>query len=398
MKRRILTVVAASCGLLGGTSSAFAEGPYLFGGGIYEFPDSARDSDNGAGFEVGAGLPLPSRPGESIELTFKSIERDRDDGSGRFGRPIDLGSDDQLSVFANWFKSLADPSSSLQPYILLGAGAVQEDVDGDEHVHFGLDGGLGALILFSESGWGLRAEAVAQAQLNDESVPDEDALIDVQLRVALQIPLGGGRAAPVVEPAPECPVRVVDPVSGESSCSTDSDKDGVDDSTDICPGTPSGKAVDASGCTIGGDIDADGDGVIDPADACPESPVGMVVDGTGCLIEQTVTLRGVRFEPGSARLLPEARGALDEVGRTLKNQKNFNVEISGHTDNLGNDGYNLLLSQQRAESVRQHLIGRGVGPERMTAIGVGEAAPVAPNDTEEGRELNRRVEFKVVVQ
>lgn len=393
-KTGVVVVIAASCVLFAGETT-LAAGPYLLGGAIYELPDSARDSDNGLGFQVGVGLPLSvSRPGESIEFQFRSVERDRD---------IDNRSDYQHSVFANWRKSMGDDESSvsLLPYLLLGAGAVQEDVAGDKHLHFGLDGGLGALFPIGDSGWGLRAEALALAQLNDESVPDEDALFDFHLRVALQIPLdflGAPSPAPEVEPAPECPVRVVDPVTGSSSCSVDSDKDGVDDGTDICPGTPTGTAVGASGCTVGGAVDSDGDGVIDEADACPESPVGMVVDGTGCLIEQTITLRGIRFEPASARLTADARLALDEVARTLKNQRSLGVEISGHTDDQGNDSFNLLLSQQRAESVRQHLIGRGIAPERLTAVGMGETLPVAPNDTEEGRERNRRVEFKVTVQ
>jgi outer membrane protein OmpA-like peptidoglycan-associated protein len=392
MKNKIgFTAIAlASCVLLT-AAPVTAQGPYLFGGGIYEIPDSARDSDNGIGFNLGVGLPLSvSRPGESIEFVFRSVERDRD---------IDDRPDYQHSMFVDWRKSLSE-DAALQPYLLVGAGAIQEDVAGDKHLHFGLDGGMGALWVLGTSGWGLRAEALAQAQLNDESVPDEDALLDFHLRLGVHVPLGflSGPAAPPVEPAPECPVRVVDPVTGASNCSVDSDKDGVDDGTDLCPGTPTGTAVDTNGCAVGGTVDSDGDGVIDEVDACPESPVGMVVDGTGCLIEQTVTLRGVRFEPGSARLTADARLALDEVARTLKNQRSLAVEISGHTDSQGNDDFNLLLSQQRAESVRQHLIGRGVAPERLTAVGMGETLPVAPNDSEEGRERNRRVEFKVVVQ
>lgn len=368
------------------------ESVYAIGGGVYELGDSARDSDDGAGLMLGIGLPLESREGEALEFSFKSITRDRDDG----------GRDDHRSLFGHWVRDIGgDWMGGLRPFVLAGLGAVQEDVRGDDHVHAGLDGGLGTLIPLPFRGWALRAEALARAQLNDDSAPDEDHLLDFHLGLGLQIPLEFGvPSAPdaEAEPAPECPTRVVDPVTGRSDCISDSDRDGVADELDQCPATPAGTAVDARGCTILGVVDADGDGVVDPADACPGSTTGMVVDATGCLVEQTVTLRSVNFETAAARLTADAKVALNEVARTLKNQKNLHVEIVGHTDDVGNDGFNLSLSQQRAESVRQHLIGKGVLPERLTAIGMGETSPVSGNDSEEGRVANRRVEFKVRVQ
>jgi OmpA-OmpF porin, OOP family len=368
------------------------EGLYGFGGGLYEFGDSQRDSDDGVGLSVGVGMPLPGRERESLELTIHGLERDRDGGGS---------SDKQRALFANWVRDLGlgDLLLDAKPFVLVGAGAVQEDVGGDDHVHFGVDGGLGALFPLLNWGWAVRAEAIAQAQLNDQSVPDEDYLLDFQLRLGVQIPFS--RETPegeAVGPAPECPTRVVDPVSGRVDCVSDSDHDGVADAQDECPSTPGGVAVDARGCTAVGAVDSDGDGVLDAVDACPGSTVGLVVDASGCLVEQTVTLRAINFEMGSAKLMADSRTALDEIARTLKNQRNLSVEIVGHTDDAGNDGFNLLLSQQRAESVRQYLIGKGIAPERMVSIGMGETQPVAGNDTPEGRVANRRVEFKVSVQ
>ena len=72
------------------------------------------------------------------------------------------------------------------------------------------------------------------------------------------------------------------------------------------------------------------------------------------------------------------------------------VEIGGHTDSLGSNAYNQKLSQRRAESVKTYLSERGVDANRMEVKGYGEAEPVAPNDTAEGRELNRRVELKIL--
>jgi OmpA-OmpF porin, OOP family len=367
------------------------EGVYGWGGGLYEFGDSKRDSDDGLGFQLGIGMPFLDRSGESLEFSFRNLERERE---------VDGRNDYQRTIFANWTRDLglSELPLAARPFVLVGAGAVQEDVAGDDHLHFGVDGGLGALFPLLNWGWAVRAEAVAQAQLNDKSVPDEDYLLDFQLRLGLQIPFDYEAAAPAVAPAEECPTRVVDPVSGRSDCISDSDRDGVADADDQCPGTPAGQAVDAKGCTIGGPVDSDGDGVLDQVDACPGSTAGMTVDATGCIVEQTVTLRAVNFETSSARLMSDSRIALEEVARTLKNQKNLKAEVVGHTDDVGNDGYNLTLSQQRAESVRQYLIGKGVDADRLVAIGLGETQPIAGNDSEEGRVANRRVEFKVSVQ
>lgn len=391
------TVSGFGLALLLGCATASAthingyEGVYGWGGGLYEFGDSKRDSDEGLGFQLGVGMPFLGRSGESLEFSFRNIERDRE---------IDGRPDYQRTIFANWTRDLGlqDLPLAAKPFVLVGAGAVQEDVRGDDELHFGLDGGLGALFPLLDWGWAVRAEAVAQAQVNDKSVPNEDYLVDYQLRLGLQIPFDYESAAPPVDAVPECPTRVVDPVTGRADCITDSDRDGVADGTDQCPGTPGGQAVDTRGCTIAGPVDSDGDGVLDEVDACPGSTAGMAVDATGCLVEQTVTLRAVNFETSSALLLSDSRVALDEVARALKNQKNLTVEISGHTDDVGNDGYNQMLSQQRAESVRQYLIGKGVNADRLSAVGLGEAQPVSGNDSEEGRMANRRVEFKVSVQ
>jgi outer membrane protein OmpA-like peptidoglycan-associated protein len=381
--------------MLLGTTAAHAiriddyDGFYGYGGGLYELNDSSRDSDDGVGLNLGVGMPFFGRDSEALEFSLHALQRDR---------KIDGKKDYQHALFANWVRDLGltDLGLGAKPYVLVGVGAVQEDVAGDDHLHFGADAGLGALFPLLNWGLAVRAEAIAQAQVNDQSVPDEDYLLDFQVRVGLQVPFDRTPAAP--PPAPECPTRVVDPVTGRADCISDSDRDGVADGQDACPATPGGTMVDAKGCTMTGVVDSDGDGVLDSVDACPGTTVGMVVDATGCLVEQSVTLRGINFDMASARLTSDSRVALDEVARTLKNQRNLKAEIVGHTDDAGNDGYNLLLSQQRAESVRQYLIGKGIAPERMVALGMGEAQPVQDNSTEEGRIANRRVEFKVSVQ
>ena len=107
-------------------------------------------------------------------------------------------------------------------------------------------------------------------------------------------------------------------------------------------------------------------------------------------------LKGVNFEVNSSRLTANAKVILKGVADSLTAQPGMKVEIGGHTDAQGSDSYNLKLSQRRAQSVMDFLVARGVDAGRLSAKGYGETQPVDTNETPEGRELNRRVEMKVV--
>jgi len=104
-----------------------------------------------------------------------------------------------------------------------------------------------------------------------------------------------------------------------------------------------------------------------------------------------LVLEGVKFDFNSSQLDPSGRSILDRIAAALNQYPDVNIEVAGYTDSVGNDAYNLRLSQQRAEAVRDFLIGKGVAASRLSAKGYGEADPIASNDTEEGRERNRRV-------
>lgn len=104
----------------------------------------------------------------------------------------------------------------------------------------------------------------------------------------------------------------------------------------------------------------------------------------------------VPFEFDRARLMPFAEQTLNVVGDVLRRYPALRVEVGGHTDAVGSDAYNLRLSERRAAEVRRYLVERwGIAPERLTAVGYGEARPVATNAHDTGRALNRRVEFAV---
>jgi outer membrane protein OmpA-like peptidoglycan-associated protein len=87
---------------------------------------------------------------------------------------------------------------------------------------------------------------------------------------------------------------------------------------------------------------------------------------------------------------------LERLVTLMKENTSMKIEISSHTDDKGSDDYNMKLSQMRAQSVVDFLIEKGIAKERLTAKGYGETVPIAPNDTDEGRQLNRRTEFKIL--
>lgn len=113
-------------------------------------------------------------------------------------------------------------------------------------------------------------------------------------------------------------------------------------------------------------------------------------------VGSTIRLNNIFFDFGKATLRPESYPELDRlVGYMTQNEK-MEIELSGHTDNVGSDDANLKLSDERAKSVTEYVVSKGIAANRIAAKGYGEAKPVATNDTDEGKQLNRRVEFTIL--
>ena len=110
---------------------------------------------------------------------------------------------------------------------------------------------------------------------------------------------------------------------------------------------------------------------------------------------KTFTLNNIHFEFDKAILLSSSFAELEKLTIQMNNQPDFNIEIRGHTDNQGNDIYNQKLSEARAQAVVNYLVGNGISKERLSFKGYGESLPVTENETENGRQLNRRVELLV---
>lgn len=150
-------------------------------------------------------------------------------------------------------------------------------------------------------------------------------------------------------------------------------------------------------------LDSDGDGVTDEFDSCPEIPGPSSNRGCPELTREDwdkveVAINMVQFETAKAVLLPESYPVLDNIVDIMKRYPYYSLKISGHTDSVDDDAYNLTLSKERARACFDYFVSRGITASRMSHDGYGESRPRATNDTEEGRALNRRVEFELMVK
>jgi OmpA-OmpF porin, OOP family len=135
-------------------------------------------------------------------------------------------------------------------------------------------------------------------------------------------------------------------------------------------------------------VDDDGDLVCAELDKCPGTPKGAKVNKFGCWV-----LGDVLFDFDKSNIKPEYYRFLDDAAKVFEMNPSIRVEVQGNTDNIGTAKYNMGLSLRRANAVMQYLVNKGVAQSRLNARGFGFSRPVATNDTDEGRALNRRVEL-----
>jgi outer membrane protein OmpA-like peptidoglycan-associated protein len=213
----------------------------------------------------------------------------------------------------------------------------------------------------------------------------------------------------ILDPDDACPdtpgVKTDDPkTNGCPPPLPDRDKDGIIDNDDACPDTPGVRTDDpkTNGCPPP-PPDRDKDGIPDPEDACPDAPGPKNEDPkkNGCpeaRIEagQIKILQQVKFKTGSAEILPVSDVTLNAVLTIFNEHAEItNVRVEGHTDNRGGAQMNMGLSGRRAASVVKWLVAHGVDKKRLVSKGFGLTQPIDTNDTDEGRQNNRRVEFHI---
>ncbi len=312
------------------------------------------------------------------------------------------------------------PVSSIAPFVVVGAGAfgVQSNqfvlgTDVDQAFHLG----IGTKVFINR-------RIVARLDLRDQISPrrgiDGGATNSIEVLLGLSITLGRERDVdeakpePAPEPTPDPPkdsdgdgfLDVEDQCPEQAGVAPDgcpapedSDGDGFLDERDACPQDP---GIAPDGCP---DPDADKDGIALPDDQCPDEPEtnNGFEDADGCPDEVpdavrrfSGTLEGVTFDNGKATLRAPSRPVLDEAVKALTEYPSIRVEVSGHTDNRGSREINMRLSENRAKTVRDYLVERGIDASRITTRGAGPDEPIDSNATREGRANNRRIEFRVL--
>lgn len=299
-----------------------------------------------------------------------------------------------------------DAIGMFTPLAKIGVGYETIDkhlADNKDSVFF--DVGVGAKVPFTDA-IALKLEAIYMLKNNDNRWDNNLALL-AGINFAF-----GPKAAPAPVPAPEpvpvdgdddedgvknskdkCPNTPFESKVDENGCTIDGDddNDGVLNSKDKCPKSTYGRAVDADGCCIDGDDDQDG--VLNSVDKCPTTPKGSVVDSEGCT--KIVNLH-INFETASYTIDEASKPNVKAFADFLKARSNFDAKIIGHTDSVGSVANNQKLSDNRANAVKEMIVGYGVEASRITTEGMGESAPTATNDTADGRAENRRIEAELI--
>lgn len=180
----------------------------------------------------------------------------------------------------------------------------------------------------------------------------------------------------------------------------DTDGDGLLDKDDKCPYIAGPK--ENEGCPY---TDTDSDGILDKDDDCPATPgVPSTEPGkNGCPeIEKEVqeilntAFENLEFETGKDVIKSESIPSLTELAEVLVKRPEWKLQIAGHTDNVGDDQKNLILSKKRAESVKRFMESQGIDTSRLSVLYFGETQPIGDNSTPEGRQKNRRVEMTII--
>jgi len=366
--------IAAAFGFAVASAPVWADdGPqtgqfYLSGlASYYYLPENQGYEGKRAGFGLGLGWAF--HDGWAAELDWTRFNNADVDLPGGQTQPDRID-----NVMLNAFYKIQGSKLPFSPYVVLGAGrsAFNKDIYGSDD-EWAFNFGAGAYKDLSDR-FSLRAD------VRGMYVPGKgDDLTPIgTLAVVMKL----GSLAPKAEP--------------------DADGDGVPDSRDKCPGTPAGRKVDANGC----ELDSDGDGVVDALDACPNTPPGTKVDSRGCPppapppapapVKEPVRFDlTVEFAFNSAEINDLSFRELRNAMQFLRDHPSTHAVIEGHTDNRGTDAYNQKLSERRAAAVVDVLAKSGIDKGRLSSVGYGESRPIASNDTDEGRQKNRRVSIVV---
>ena len=312
------------------------------------------------GLYTGAALGIELTPSTQFQVEYGVSDTDaiRQDGSDNFDAEQEMISGNFL-IGTEEFTGYTD--SALKPYVLVGAGQSKleikdssgDKVSGTKDTIGNL--GLGAMYRINDA-LSLRGEARAIHNF-DNNWWEGMAL------AGLEVVLGGHLAPTVAVPPMEEPMVDNTPV-----------------------------------VVVEADLDSDGDGVADSMDACPNTPMNKVVDERGCPVEVVVSdelkmeLR-VFFDNDKSAIKNQYKPEIAKVAEKMREYPNSTARVEGHASKTGPSArYNQRLSEARAVAVKSMLTNEfGIAPNRLSTVGYGYDQPIASNDTEEGRAMNRRV-------
>ncbi|BBI66415.1 MULTISPECIES: OmpA family protein [Psychrobacter] len=312
------------------------------------------------GLYTGAALGIELTPSTQFQVEYGVSDTDaiRQDGSDNFDAEQEMISGNFL-VGTEEFTGYTD--SALKPYVLVGAGQSKleikdssgDKVSGTKDTIGNL--GLGAMYRINDA-LSLRGEARAIHNF-DNNWWEGMAL------AGLEVVLGGHLAPTVAVPPMEEPMVDNTPV-----------------------------------VVVEADLDSDGDGVPDSMDACPGTPMNVVVDERGCPVPVDITdelkmeLR-VFFDNDKSAIKNQYKPEIAKVAEKMREYPNSTARVEGHASKTGPSArYNQRLSEARAVAVKSMLTNEfGIAPNRLSTVGYGYDQPIASNDTEEGRAMNRRV-------
>lgn len=389
MIMRVLSIVLIACALALPQAGVFAQNNYVVPAVVYTDDDPERLVDD----EVGGG-----------QVTIGKFVNDYFAFEGVLGSSSLSGTDSlDLNEFGLNGLIALNRDQRISPYIMFGVGVldVESQLFAEGYTSF-TNIGLGLNFRLGDGPLSMRLE---HRQRSSGEVGRD--LSDRITSLGLSYAFGAAdmpTPMPVIDRDPDsdgdgvrdsmdaCPNTPAGHVVDSRGCSLDSDSDGVIDADDQCPNTYRGATVDERGC----ELDDDNDGVVNRLDDCPDTAVDVRVDVHGCEIKDVIQLPGVNFETNSDRLLPGADRVLRDAAATLRKYPELAIEVAGHTDSAGAANYNQGLSERRANTVRDYLIGAGAMEGGLTAKGYGEAHPIADNATADGRASNRRVELRII--
>lgn len=387
----------AAVALANDTRQSFSLSP-IVGGYLF---DNELELKNARFYGIRLGYDFSSRIGAELLLAGLDTEEDRNGGED-----VDalIGRLELLRYFPG--------ESPMRPYLAAGLGVARLSPDGlgsDNNAQVAY--GTGFKFAFSDR-TALRLDVRHIIDFNDKDQQrDSDPLHNFEASGGLAFSFGGAGSTEAMRVEEEPTAIAASPADTMAETVTESFK--TQDAVAVSEPAPAPEtevAVEAEGAPVivpvvaavaetaaATLLDRDGDRVVDIRDACPQTSDGLTVDERGCpelpaYLADGVTIRYRSASSSFEAAVEDVLKDLSVLAEVVRGSEKGWLIVEGHTDNVGASWYNLKLSQQRADSVRDLLVDTFSAPaERVTSIGYGDREPVAENNTQRGRQQNRRV-------